>query len=103
MTPESVDSMCPMEEDQPPSPSDDSSGTTETVDLTQPKEGDDSSLSHNSDDMVDWSHATREDLGNPPILDPDLSKFLSGAGPPDSDDGPEWSEMPQPPLDDPKK
>ena len=44
-----------------------------------------------------------EDLGNPPILNLDLSKFLSGAGLPDGDDGPEWSEMPKPPLDDPYK
>ena len=92
-----------MEEDWLPLPSNDSSGTPETVDLTQPMEGDDGSLSSNSNDMVDWSQAVGEDLGNPPILDPNLSKFLSGAGPPDGYDGPEWSEMPKPPLDDPKK
>ena len=95
--------MCPIEEDQLPSPSNDSSGTAETVDLTQPMKGEDSSLSSNSGDMVDWSQATGEDLWNRPILDPDLSKFLSGAGLPDGDDGPEQLEMPEPPLDDPKK
>ena len=103
MTPKLVDNMCPTEEDQLPSPSNDSSGTAETVDLTQPMEGDDSSLSGNSDNMVDWSQAMGEDLGNLPILHSDLSKFLSGAGPPDGDDGPEWLETPKPPLDDPKK
>ena len=103
MTPESVDSMCPMEEDWLSLPSDDSSGTAETVDLTQPMEGDDSSLSSYSEDMVDWSQTMGEDLGNPPILDPDLSKFLSRAGLPDNEDGPEQLEMPKPPLDDPKK
>ena len=89
MIPKSVDSMYPTEEDRLPLPSDDSSGTTETVDLTQPMERDDISLSGNSDDMVDCSQAMGEDLRNPPILDPDLSKFLSGAGLPDGDDGPE--------------
>ena len=45
----------------------------------------------------------REDLGNPLILKPHLSKFLSEARLPDGEDGPEWSEIPKPPLDDPKK
>ena len=45
----------------------------------------------------------RGDLGNPPILDPHLSKFLSEAGPPDGKDGPEQLEVPEPPLDDPKE
>ena len=78
-----------MEKDQFPLPSDDSSETTPTVDLTQPMEGDDSSLSGNSNDMVNWSHTVGKDLGNPSVLDPDLSKFLSGAGLADGDDGPE--------------
>ena len=46
--------MCSMEEDWFPLPSDDSSGTAETVDLTQPMEVDDSFLSGNSDHMVEW-------------------------------------------------
>ena len=59
-------------------------------------EGDDSSLlSSNSDDTVDWSQAMGSDLGNPPILDPHLSKFLSEAGPSDGEEGPEWSETPK--------
>ena len=67
-------------------------------------EGDDCFLSSgNSNDTVDWSQAVWGDLGNPPILDPHLSEFLSDAGPPDGEDGPVWSEMPKPPLDDPKE
>ena len=70
-----------MEEDRLPLPSDDSSGTTETVYLTQPMEGDDRfSWSGNSDDTMDWSQAVGGDLGNQPFLDPHLSEFLSEAG-----------------------
>ena len=52
---------------------------------------------------MDWSQAVGGDLGNPPILDPHLSEFLSEAGLLDGEDGPEQSEMPKPPLDDPKE
>ena len=74
------------------------------VDLTQPMEGDDCfSLSANSDDTIYWSQAVGGDLGDPPVLDPHLVKFLSGAGLPDGkEDGPDQSEMPNPPLEDPK-
>ena len=103
MTPKSMDSMYPMEEDRLPLPSNDSSRTAEMVDLTQPMEGDDCfSLSGNSDDTVDWSQAVGGDLGDTPVLDPHLQKFLSRAGLPDGkEDGPGWLEMPKPPLDDP--
>ena len=99
-----MDSMYPMEEDRLPLLSNDSSGTAETVDMTQPMEEDDSSLlSGNSDDTVDWSQTMGGDLGNPPILDPHLSKFLSEAGHSDGEDWPEQSETPEPPLDNPKE
>ena len=58
MTPKLMDSMYPMEEDKLSLPSNDSSRTTETEDLTQPMEWDDCSLlSGNSDDTMDWSQA----------------------------------------------
>ena len=49
-----------------PLPSSDLDETTETVDLTQPVEGDNCfSLSGNLDEMVDWSQPARGYLGDP--------------------------------------
>ena len=99
-----MDSMYPAEENRLPLPSNDSSGTAETVDLTKPMEGDDCFLlSGNSNDTMDWSQTMGGDLGNPSILDPHLSMFLSKAGLPDGEDGPQQLEMPEPPLDNPKQ
>ena len=71
-----ADQSCPVE-DHPPSPPSNLNGTTETLDLTQPMEGDDhASLSSNSDETVDWSQSAGGDLGDPPVLDPHMCKFL---------------------------
>ena len=53
----------------------------QTVDLTQPMEGNDClPLSGNSDETVDWSQPAGGDLGDLPVLDPHVWEFLSGRG-----------------------
>ena len=79
-----------------PPPSSNSDETTETVDLTQPVEGDDClPLSGNLDKTVDWSQPARGDLRDIPLLDPHVWEFLSGTGSLGSGgDEPNWSAMP---------
>ena len=79
-------------EDNSPSPSGGSDETSETVDLTQPVEGDDCfSLSNNSDETVDWFRPAR---GDPPVLDLHVQEFVSGTESPGSrGDEPDQSVM----------
>ena len=79
--------------------------TAETVDLTQPVEGNDClPLCDNSNETVDWSHLPQETSRDPPVLDPHVCEFLSGTGSPGSGgDEPDQSSMPKPSFHDPQE
>ena len=104
MTLKSADWSCLVEGDHSPSPSSDSDETTETVDLTQPMEGDDHfSLSSNLDETVDWSQSAGGDLWDPPVLDPHVWEFLSRTESPGGrGDEPHWPAMPKLQFHDPQ-
>ena len=76
MTLKATDWSSQADEDCSPSPPSD---FTETLDLTQCMEDNDhASLATSWNETVDWSQTARGDLGDLPVLDPQMCEFLSG-------------------------
>ena len=74
-----ADQSCQVDRDHSPSPSSISNETTEMLDLTQPmKQDNHASFSGNSDETVDWFQSAGGDLGDQPVLEPNVHEFLFG-------------------------